>query len=122
MTITIKTDNAAFADGNREAEIARILRDIADKIERGAEPKSARDYNGNTVATIRGSQRAMKPQKLTIADIEQWIDNDEGLHNWWRSSRISKRQFIRDNREELTACINRVLTGNRPAHYLAYGR
>lgn len=43
---------------------------------------------------------------------EMWIDNDEGLYNWWRSSRLSKREFIKQNREELDACINREL--NRP--------
>ena len=59
--------------------------------------------------------------KLNDTDRTEWIDNDEGLYNWWRSSRQSKRQFIRENREELDASINRVLTGNKPAHYLAYG-
>lgn len=79
----------------------------------------------------------MTQDKLTITDIEQWIDNDEGLYNWWKSSRTSvvsrytgnttgsqpmnKREFIRQNRTELEACINRVLTGSKPAHYLAYG-
>lgn len=59
--------------------------------------------------------------KLTASDIAQWIDNDEGLYDWWRSSRQSKRVFIRENREELTACIRRVLDGDKPAHYLKYG-
>ena len=59
--------------------------------------------------------------KLTIADIEEWIDNDEGLYNWFRRSRQSKRSFIRENRAELEDCINNVIDGNKPAHYLAYG-
>lgn len=54
----------------------------------------------------------MYNRKLTIANIEQWIDNDEGLYNWWKSSRQSKRAFIRDNRADLESCILRVL--NRP--------
>ncbi len=58
---------------------------------------------------------------LNIHDITQWIDNDEGLYNWWRSSRQSKRAFIAANRAELTACIERVINGSKPAHYLAYG-
>lgn len=62
----------------------------------------------------------MKNDNLTVADIEQWIDNDEGLYNWQRSSRLSKREFIRQNRAELEACINHVLNGTKPAHYLAY--
>jgi hypothetical protein len=51
----------------------------------------------------------------------QWVDNDEGLYNWWRSSRQSKRQFIRENRKEITAAIENVTKGRKPAHYLAYG-
>lgn len=51
----------------------------------------------------------------------QWVDNDEGLYNWWRSSRQPKRAFIRDNRAEIDSAIERVTSGNRPAHYLAYG-
>lgn len=52
----------------------------------------------------------MKTDRLTISDIEQWIDNDEGLYRWWRGERGSKREFIK-----------RVLHGTKPAHYLAYG-
>lgn len=51
----------------------------------------------------------------------QWIDNDEGLYNWWRSSRQSKRDFIRDNRAEIDAAIENVTSNRKPAHYLAYG-
>lgn len=58
---------------------------------------------------------------ITIKDIEQWIDNDEGLYRWFRSERTSKREFIRRNRAALEACIDAVLTGKKPAHFLAYG-
>ncbi len=51
----------------------------------------------------------------------QWIDNDEGLYNWWRQSKQSKRNFIKENREEIDRVINNVLNGTKPAHYLAYG-
>lgn len=51
----------------------------------------------------------------------QWVDNDEGLYNWWKSSRQSKRAFIRENRAEIDGAISRVTGGERPAHYLAYG-
>lgn len=50
-----------------------------------------------------------------------WIDNDEGLYNWWKSSRQSKAQFIRENREEIDAAIENMLSGKKPQHYLAYG-
>lgn len=62
-------------------------------------------------------------QKITLNNDDrcQWIDNDEGLYNWWKSSRLSKREFIKQNKQELDTCILTVLTGKKPAHYLAYG-
>jgi len=42
-------------------------------------------------------------------DRAQWIDNDESLYIWWRGSRQSKREFIKENRERLTEYINKVL-------------
>jgi len=51
----------------------------------------------------------------------QWIDNDEVLYSWWRSSRQSKSKFIKENREEIDRCISNVTEGNKPAHYLRYG-
>ena len=50
---TIKTTNAAF-DGhcNTTFEIARILRDLADRVEQnGADIYLLHDSNGNTVGT-----------------------------------------------------------------------
>lgn len=47
--LSIKTDNAAFAAGNRNAETARILAEIAKKINEGNSSGKARDLNGNTV-------------------------------------------------------------------------
>ena len=51
----------------------------------------------------------------------QWIENDEGLYNWQRSSRLSMTRFIRENRKEIDEVINNVLDNKKPAHYLAYG-
>jgi hypothetical protein len=53
-------------------------------------------------------------------DRAEWIDNDEGLYNWWKSSQQPKARFIRENRAEITAAIEAVLSGDKPAHYLAY--
>lgn len=50
--LEFKTDNAAFGDGNGEAEIARILRQLADRIEGGGRDDMliyVADLNGNTV-------------------------------------------------------------------------
>jgi hypothetical protein len=53
LTIKLtKLGNAAFDDGNKEAEIARILRELADKIEAGREPESLMDINGNLVGRV----------------------------------------------------------------------
>ncbi|MDE2099700.1 MAG: hypothetical protein KGL39_20775 [Patescibacteria group bacterium] len=49
--VTIDLDNDAFANGQAPAEVARILRDLAAKVElRGVGHLTALDYNGNTVA------------------------------------------------------------------------
>lgn len=55
--------------------------------------------------------------RFTLNDSEraQWIDNDEGLYNWKQSSRLSMRQFIKENRAELDACILRAL-GRSPTN------
>jgi hypothetical protein len=39
----------------------------------------------------------------------EWIDNDERLYVWWKESGESKRVFIRNNRAEITAIIDRAL-------------
>ena len=49
------TENAAFDDGNRDHEVARILRNIADKIESGQATglnQNVFDENGNIVGTF----------------------------------------------------------------------
>ena len=56
LTIRIKTSNAAFQDGNREAEIARILRELAERIEDDEYPAKLKDVNGNTVGTVEGHE------------------------------------------------------------------
>ena len=61
-----------------------------------------------------------RASRLTVDDISQWIDNDEGLYNWHRSSRQPKRLFIRENRTELERAIRAVLDGTKPAHHLAH--
>lgn len=52
FTLTVACDNAAFDKPDREAEIARILRETASRIERWSEIGKAldiRDMNGNIV-------------------------------------------------------------------------
>lgn len=58
---------------------------------------------------------------MTRSDINQWIDNDEGLYDWWRGTRLSKTAFIRQYRDELVAVIRNVTNGMQHASYLKYG-
>jgi hypothetical protein len=44
----INSSNAAFTD-DPHSELARILRELADKIERGDDGGKLRDVNGNSV-------------------------------------------------------------------------
>ena len=46
--VLIKTDNAAFEDA-RYSETARILREVADRLEDGGDAGNVRDINGNPV-------------------------------------------------------------------------
>ncbi len=48
-------------------------------------------------------------QTLNDDDRRQWIDNDEGLYGWQRSSRLPMREFIRQNRAELDSFIQAAL-------------
>ncbi len=48
LTLSFRTDNAAFEDG-AATESARILREIAKRIEGGDLAGPVRDLNGNTV-------------------------------------------------------------------------
>jgi hypothetical protein len=51
IKIKIATDNAAFEE-DPETEVARILRELASRLEAGDHPSSIRDLNGNKVGTI----------------------------------------------------------------------
>lgn len=56
FNLTIRTNNAAFhtEDGEHapEHEVARLLREAADKTERGVTRASLNDYNGNNVGSF----------------------------------------------------------------------
>ncbi len=57
VQLSIELGNAAFEDGPVEFEVARILRDLADKLEsNGLDGEfSVRDINGNTVGQFTTS-------------------------------------------------------------------
>lgn len=47
--VIIRTSNAAFQDGRKKEEVARILKEIATDIEQGVRENKVKDINGNTV-------------------------------------------------------------------------
>jgi hypothetical protein len=54
-------------------------------------------------------------------DREDWVNNDEGLYDWRIRSRLSMRNFLKQNRKEIDAAINKVLSGTKRTHFLKYG-
>lgn len=50
--ITIDINNSGSAFDESRQEIARILRELAKKIEAGEEPNFVRDVNGNKCGTV----------------------------------------------------------------------
>jgi hypothetical protein len=58
FTLRLDTGNAAFADGCEGQEIARILRELAERVEQRACVTGEFclfDYNGNHVGIAKGS-------------------------------------------------------------------
>ena len=62
----------------------------------------------------------MRGSRINDAERERWVDNDEGLCNLQRRSRLSKRKWIRANRELIDEVINNVVGGKKQAHYMEY--
>jgi len=72
--LNVETGNAAFDDGKLATELARILRDVADKIENGKDFGSTIDINGNSVGQFtigrgvgRTGGRKAKPRTEPVA-------------------------------------------------------
>ena len=53
IRITIRTENAAFSEGQYNAEVAGILYELANKIaQHRTMPDTLHDCNGNTVGSV----------------------------------------------------------------------
>ena len=50
---------------------------------------------------------------LNNEERRQWVNNDEGLYNWWKSERCSMTIFIKNNKNDIDACIKRALGGQQ---------
>lgn len=51
----------------------------------------------------------MKGNRLNNEERRLWTLNDEGLYNWFRSTRLSMTKFIKENREEIDKHIKKAL-------------
>ena len=51
LTITFETENAAF-EGDKLREIAKMVRQVAEKIEAGRDSGKIMDVNGNSIGTF----------------------------------------------------------------------
>lgn len=40
-----------------------------------------------------------------------WIDNDAGLYRWWKSTALSRAQFVRRNKATIDGYIDRRIAG-----------
>jgi hypothetical protein len=69
----------------------------------------------------RKTTMSNKRQTINDEDRRQWVENDEGLYRWYKSSHLPIREFIRRNRSEIDLVIENVRDGRKQAHYLAYG-
>jgi len=63
--------------------------------------------------------------RLNDEERRQWVESDEGLHNICRAEmrmeRISKKEWIKRNRGLIDRAAGLIVSGEKPAHYLAYG-
>jgi hypothetical protein len=59
--------------------------------------------------------------RVNDSDRAEWADNDEGLYDLWRTSRLGKTAWVQANRQLIDAVIQNVTSSERPAHYLKYG-
>lgn len=50
---------------------------------------------------------------------EMWTLNDESLYDWWKSTRLSMRNFLRKHRTELDEAIQKALNPE-PKHNRYY--
>lgn len=57
----------------------------------------------------RTYRRLCREHRIEDKERELWILNDEGLYNWWKSTRLPMTTFIRENRREIGEAILRVL-------------
>lgn len=60
-----------------------------------------------TYALVKETGVKLNPRKFTLNDNDrkEWVQNDEGLYRWWKSSGVGLGRFVRENRAEIDEAI-----------------
>jgi hypothetical protein len=58
---------------------------------------------------------------LTTKEKSNWVYNDEGLYRLWLASNKPITKFVRDHGEMIETVAAKITSGEKQAHYLAYG-
>jgi hypothetical protein len=59
----------------------------------------------NSYNLLRKDTAPKKPATINDDDREGFVNNDEGWYNYWRSSRVGIRRFVRANRPDIDASM-----------------
>lgn len=62
-----------------------------------------------------------KDRSETREEQRLWVQNDEGLYKWWKSSEQSLDDFISTNKVEIAKAIRRVVNAPPRSHFDLYG-
>ena len=65
--------------------------------------------------------KVTRSNKINDEERRQWIQGDEGLYNMQRSSGLSTKTYIRQNRARIDEVILNIRDGKKQPHYLVYG-
>ena len=115
IKLFIHTDNAAFEDGYKELEAARIITEAADKVKGGQFEVKLYDINGNAVGRLTETDvplNELEPRENDIVleiktDNAAFEDDDKG----WECARILS-EAARKLREGETGFSLRDINGN----------
>lgn len=125
VQLTIELGNAAFEDGNRDWEVARIVREVADKVEDGGpglrDSIKAYDVNGNGVGSFKEVPIATNPDEssfvmLHIGELGNAAFEDAGPA--FEVARIFREAADRIENGDLDFVL-RDVNGNRVGHVSA---
>ena len=113
VTVRIRTDNAAFGNGNLQNEVARILRDAAKKVSEERVNAAVTSIWQRLYKTLRGMIAKLTDERGDDGDLKKkrfhdtFLTNAEELVELLRACNLTKDQRLTDAANEL----DRVLMG-----------